>query len=156
MWLFNTGDKNIALLQLSAGHLIVCLTLASLLSFQRIAKPAVLEGDRHHSVNTESLFHNCPFWATGQANAHAPIYVQQHACILELYTFNQAFEINAHNRICLTSILLELFKGKLRSCAHGNLTRVLIGDSSPSMADSLGSAGLGYPQLCKCIIPVRK
>lgn len=79
MWLFNTGNKNLALLQLSAGHLIVWLTLTSALSFHCIAKPSSSEGDRHHSVNTKSSFHNCPFWVTGQANAHAPTSVQQHA-----------------------------------------------------------------------------
>lgn len=155
MWLFNTGDKNIALLQLSAGHLIVCLTLASLLSFQCNRK-ASGSGRRqaplckHWVIISQLSF--LSHWTSKCTCTH----LRPAACILELYSFNQAFEINAHNRICLTSILLELFKGKLRSSAHGNLTRVLIGDSSPSMADSFGSAGLGYPQLCKCIIPVRK
>lgn len=149
---FNTGDKCLALLLLSAGHLIVCSHWDRVCPSTAPQSTAVLKGDRHHSENTESFVHNCPFWITGQARC-TPTYIQQRAhcnstALINPYKFTLAKEY--------VSLLLCWSPCEESWDAHGNLTRVLIGDSSPSMADSFGSAGLGDPQLCKCIIPVRK
>lgn len=130
------------------------LTLGSGLSFHRATKPGGSEGRqaplwKHWVIRSQLSFLN---HRTGKMHTHPPTSSSVHTATLQLWLILT----NSRQRIYLTSPLLEPFEGKLRCSAHGNLTRVLIGDSSPSMADSFGSAGLGYPQLCKCIIPVHK
>lgn len=114
----------IAPVLLSAAPIIVCSHWDHFCPSTVSQSPAVLKGDWHCSVNTESFFHNCPFWITGRANAHAHPHTRAHtptSSSTQLHSFHQSLEIHSHNWKGLTSTLLETFEGKLRCSAHVTL-----------------------------------